>query len=287
MPTWLQLSFKAPPEALDTVSNFLIERGSPGVVIEKNGVRAFFPLAEARGNLRRDIQNFHRALGHIYPSLNGQPLRWAPLKDRNWNNSWRRFFAPIEVGRSLWIAPPWVRRSPPPGRQAITVEPGMAFGTGTHFTTRTCLEFIERVAASLAPRRWIALDLGTGSGILAIALAKLKAQKVLALDLDPLAVKTARDNVRRNRVSDFVTVRRAGLESVSGSFDVVAANLTAETLIALAQRLARAVAPGGSLIVSGILRPKTKSVLGKFPDMRLAHQKADREWSTLLLQKET
>jgi ribosomal protein L11 methyltransferase len=271
VPTWLQLSFKAPPEALDTVSNFLIERGSPGVVVEKNAVRAFFPLAHARAGLRRDVQNFHNALGHIYPSLGGQPLRWMLLKDKNWKNSWRRFFT---------------KRAAPAGRHALTIEPGMAFGTGMHFTTRTCLEFIEQAAERLPARQYAALDLGTGSGILAIAIAKLRAKNVLALDLDPLAVKAAQANVRRNRVDKFVSVRRIGLEkTLAEPFDLIVANLTAETLIELARSLEAKAAPRGYLILSGILRPKTKDVARKFARATVVAKKNDREWSTLLLQK--
>ena len=285
MPTWLQLSFKAPPEALDTVSNFLLERGSPGVVLEKNGVRAFFPLTQAKARFRRDVQSFHKALGHIYPSLNSQPLRWMLLKDKNWKNSWRRFFAPLEVGKSLWIAPPWAKRSVPARRHGITIEPGMAFGTGNHFTTRTCLEFIEQTAVLFVPGNFAALDVGTGSGILAIALAKLKAGKVLALDVDPIAVKIAAANVRRNRVRRIVTVRGVGVDRLSDQFHIVVANLTAETLIELARKLQQAVTNGGYLILSGILRPKAKAVARAFRATNLVRQKSDKEWTTLLLRK--
>ncbi|MGH7845028.1 MAG: 50S ribosomal protein L11 methyltransferase [Candidatus Binatia bacterium] len=285
MPTWLQLSFKAPPEALDTVSNFLLEKGSPGVVLEKNGVRAFFPLTQAKAGFRRDVQSFHRALWQIYPALSSQSLRWTLLKDKNWKNSWRRFFAPLEVGESLWIAPPWAKRSAPARRRAITIEPGMAFGTGNHFTTRTCLEFIEQTAALFAPGAYAALDVGTGSGILAIALAKLKAGKVLALDVDPIAVKVATSNVRRNRVRRIVAVRGVGLDMLSDQFHIVVANLTAETLIELARKLQQTATNGGYLILSGILRPKAKAVARAFRAMTLVRKKSDKEWSTLLLRK--
>jgi ribosomal protein L11 methyltransferase len=285
VPTWLQLSFKAPPEALDTVSNFLLERGSPGVVLEKNAVRAFFPLTQAKAGLRRDVQNFHKALWQIYPTLSDQSLRWTLLKDKNWKNSWRRFFAPLEVGKSLWIAPPWAKRSAPARRHAITIEPGMAFGTGNHFTTRTCLEFIEQTAVSFAPGTCAALDVGTGSGILAIALAKLKAKKVLALDVDPIAVKVAAANVRRNRVRKIVAVRGIGVDKLPAEFHIVVANLTAETLLELARTLQQKVTGGGYLILSGILRPKAKDVLRAFTATTIVRKKSNKEWSTLLLRK--
>lgn len=170
---WLQLSVASPQSALDTISNFLIERGSPGVVLKKNEVRAFFPRPKKPAALKDEIQRFLRMLREIYPEIGPQPLRWTILKDKNWQRSWRRFFSPQKVGKNLCIIPPWFHPSRFRGRTAITIEPGMAFGTGTHPTTRGCLEFIEEVMASLNQKEIAALDVGTGSGILAIALAKM------------------------------------------------------------------------------------------------------------------
>ena len=284
--SWLQLSLKAPPAALDTISNFLIEKGSPGVVLKRDEVRAFFARPIKRSVLKKDIQRFLRGIREIYP-IGEQPLRWTVLKDRNWNDSWRRFFAPQKVGKGFWIIPPWI--SPPSSqrRQVITIEPGMAFGTGTHPTTRCCLELMEEVAASLAFKDITALDVGTGSGILAIALAKMGAGKVLALDNDPVALKAARLNVRSNRVDRVVRLLNSTVGAVKESFTVVVANLTAETIVALAQALQRKVAPDGYLILSGILKPKVAEVLRQFPRglFLLARQKIQREWATLLLKK--
>jgi ribosomal protein L11 methyltransferase len=282
---WVQLSFKASPEALDTVSNFLIERGSPGVVLERHEVRAFFPDAQARSELRRDIQSFHKSLEEIYPAFRGEGLRWSSLKDKNWKNSWRRFFTPQPIGKTLWVAPSWARRSPAKGRRMITIEPGMAFGTGAHFTTRTCLEFIERAAARFADAGFSALDVGTGSGILAIALAKLKARKVLALDIDPVAVRVADANIRRNRVEKIVALRRSELAKVAGNFDIVVANLTAETIVELAAEFDKKLVPGAYLIVAGILRPQARAVRRAFARLDLLRTKSDKEWSTMLLSK--
>ena len=285
MAKWVQLSFKASPEALDTVSNFLIERGSPGVVLENHEVRAFFPYVQVRSELRRDIQRFHKSLGEIYPAFRGEGLRWISLADKNWKNSWRRFFTPQPIGKSLWIAPPWIKRPLSKRRHVITIEPGMAFGTGTHFTTRTCLEFIEQVAGLFTERSFFALDVGTGSGILAIALAKLKAKKVLALDIDPVAVRVAEANIARNRVGKIVALRRSELEKVAGHFDVVVANLTAETIIELAEEFYDKLCPAGYLILSGILRPKMHAVRRALAELDLVRTKSDKEWCTVLLRK--
>ncbi|MEK7341842.1 MAG: 50S ribosomal protein L11 methyltransferase, partial [Candidatus Binatota bacterium] len=285
--SWLQLSLKAPPAALDAISNFLIERGSPGVVLRRDEIRAFFARPVRGSALKRDIQRFLRGIKGIYPGIGERPPRWTILKDRNWNKSWRRFFSPQKVGKGFWITPPWVDPPPSRRRQVITIEPGMAFGTGTHSTTRCCLEFLEEATGLLAQEPIAALDVGTGSGILAIALAKMGASRVLALDSDPVALKSAQANVRHNRVGRAVRLSNFGLGGVKESFAVVVANLTAETIIELAALLQKRVSAGGYLILSGIVRPKAGEVMRCFSPhpFMLARQTTQGEWVTLMLKK--
>ncbi|MGH7770835.1 MAG: 50S ribosomal protein L11 methyltransferase [Candidatus Binatia bacterium] len=285
--SWLQLSLKAPPSALDTISNFLIELGSPGVVVKGDEVQAFFARPARTIALKMDIQRFLIGIREIYPRIGEQPMRWTILKDRNWNSSWRRFFSPQKIGKSLWITPPWLHPPPFKQRQVITIEPGMAFGTGTHSTTRSCLEFLEAVVTSLVQKNATALDVGTGSGILAIALAKMGATKILALDNDPVALEVARLNVRRNRVERAVRLSKFALDQVKESFAVVVANLTAETIIDLASELQKKVSPKGYLVLSGILGPEAGDVLRAFSPhiFVLVRQKRRKEWATLLLKK--
>ena len=140
----------------------------------------------------------------------------------------------------------------------------MAFGTGAHPTTRCCLEFLEEVTNSLTQENITALDVGAGSGILAIALAKMGAGKVLALDNDSTALKAARVNVRRNRVEGVVRLSNFRLDQIKESFTVVAANLTAETIINHVTVLQKKVSPKGYLVLSGILRPEAGEVLRHF-----------------------
>ena len=285
--SWLQLSLKAPPPALDAIANFLIERGSPGVVLKRDEVRAFFARSPRTSALKREIQRFLRDIRRIYPGFGEQPLRWTLLKEKNWSNSWRRFFSPQKVGRSLWITPPWVAPPQAQRRQVVTIEPGMAFGTGAHATTRCCLEFLEHLASRFNGDELTALDVGTGSGILAIALAKMGASSVLALDNDPIALKVARGNVRVNGVERRVQLSNCRLEKIVESFNVVVANLTAETIIDLGGALEERVAPGGHLVLSGILQPKAGQVLHRFsPDhFFLSRRAQQKEWVTLLLKK--
>ena len=276
----------ADPLAFDALSNFLIERGSPGVVIRKREVQAFFASSTANGSLKKDVRRFVRGISGIYPEADTPRIRWRVLKDRNWNSSWHRFFRPQKVGKAFWVTPPWATPPRLGRRHVITIEPGMAFGTGTHATTRGCMEFIEEVAARLRGTEFNALDVGTGSGILAIALIKLGAKEVLALDVDPVALKVARENLRCNHVQEAVHLSEAKLGRIRRSFRVVVANLTAETIIDLAGPLKDKVALDGFLILSGILNPKTQQVIDQLaPDFRVIRRKREKEWTTLLLRR--
>lgn len=282
---WLQLSLKAPAPAHDAVANFFIERGSPGVVFARGEVRAFFRPPEAAA-VRRDVAPFIRDLRKIYPGFVDDPLRWKPLAEKNWAVAWRRFIAPVKIGRMLWIGPPWVE-PPKSRRHVITIEPGMAFGTGTHATTRACLEFIEHIMPQFDRGELSALDVGTGSGILAIALAKLGAASVVALDNDPVALKVARDNIRLNDASRQVRLARTKVGTLRGRFGIVAANLIAETILEFADALAARVAPGGYLVLSGILYWQADDIVRRFVSARfkLLRRRRGEEWVTLLLKK--
>jgi len=282
--SWLQLSVRTDPTAIDAVSNFLIERGSPGVVIKKSEIHAYFVHSTEDALICKDIQRFLRGLNGLYPQESR--LRWRLLKDRDWNSSWRRFIKPQKVGDAFWVTPPWATSPTFRHRQVITIEPGMAFGTGTHATTRGCLEFLEKVAASFRGSEFNALDVGTGSGILAIALAKLGASKVWAVDTDPVALKVAGENLLCNRVQDKIQLSGSQLSRIRKSFPVVVANLTAETILDLAAALEKRVAPKGFLVLSGILNPKTKQVINQFAaNFRVTRRKREKEWMTLLLQR--
>jgi ribosomal protein L11 methyltransferase len=284
---WLQLSLKAPPPAHDSVANFFIERGSPGVVFARGEVRAYFRPPQAAA-VRRDIGRFIRDLRKIYPGFAAEPLSWKPLAEKNWLYSWRRFFTPAKIGRMLWIGPPWVE-PPKSRRHVITIEPGMAFGTGTHATTRGCLECIEQIVPRFDRGELRALDVGTGSGILAIALAKLGAASVLALDNDPVALKIARANIRVNGAAGTIRLTRAKVDKLSRRFGIVVANLISETILELADALAARVAPGGYLVLSGILYWQADDIVRRFASARfkLLRRRRGQEWVTLLFQKKS
>jgi len=177
------------------------------------------------------------------------------------------------------VAPPWDVPDAP-GRHVLVIAPGMAFGTGQHPTTRACLEEIEAVVGMGGIDS--ALDVGTGSGVLAAALARLGVPRVVALDVDPAAIAVARANLRRN-AAEGVLLLAGGPAAVRARFGLVVANLLAQALIAEARALVAAVADAGHLVVSGLLASQVPAVLAAYPGFRVAHERCEASWATLRL----
>ena len=284
---WTQISVRADPPALDTIANFLIERGSPGVVIKKRQVQGYYAQDANALGLCRDIRRFLRGIKAIYPNVDENGVSWRVLKDRNWNRAWQKFFTAQKIGKQIVVCPPWLEPPPLRGRRLISIEPGLAFGTGTHATTRGCIEFLERAVRVPGGGKFAALDVGTGSGILAIALIKLGAKKVWAIDNDPAALEVARKNLLANGAARSVRLSGTRLDRIRRSFSLVVANLTAETLIDLADALAKRVAPRGFLILSGILRQKARDVIHFFEErgFMVLRRKREKEWVTFLCRR--
>ena len=185
-------------------------------------------------------------------------IETAPCVQEDWNNNWKQYFHPIPVGKRLLIRPDWEQAENPEGRVVLDLEPGIAFGTGTHETTHLCMEFLED---AIKPGSEM-LDVGCGSGILSVAGLLLGAKRAVGVDIDSLAVKTAAQNAERNRVADrFTGICGSLTEQVEGKFDVVAANIVADVVIELTKDIERYLAPGGDYIVSGIIDERERDVL--------------------------
>ena len=283
--SWLHLTVHTSAACLDAVANFLIERGSSGVVLKRRAVEAYFPNNRDTRALKRAVHRFVFDVINLQGRSSRPRLSWQVTRPENWQNAWKRFIRPSRIGKQFWVTPPWLTPPKFRTRQVITIEPGMAFGTGTHATTRGCLEFIEQVAA-LMSGNFTALDVGTGSGILAIALAKLGAKKVWAIDNDPVAIAVAQENLTINQVADRVQLSVTPLSRVKKRFPIVVGNLTAETIIELVGVIEQKVAAGGYLILSGILHDKAAKVMRCFaPRFVEVKRKRAREWVTLLLRR--
>ena len=277
--SWLELSAVAEPEAADAVAE-VFGRWGRGVAIEQpvrdapdgDGgwvdpernvvVKTYLPVDEQVEERRRLLEE---AVWHLGRLRHVEPLQTRPLAEEDWAHAWKRFFFPHRVGRRIVIVPSWRRRARQPDDLVIRLDPGMAFGTGLHPTTRMCLALLEQ---HVRPDDRV-LDFGCGSAILSIAAVRLGAARVLALDVDAVAVRVAQENVRRNRVARRVGVRRGTVDGATplphAPFDLAAANISALVLKNAEAALRAALRPGGVVLLSGVLETGA-------PDVRAVYE---------------
>ena len=268
---WLELVVPVHAEAVEAVSEILTRVGHQGIAVDlpvepRGGldhiVKAY--LLED-GEVVAKVNNVRDALGHLQAFGLGPigELVAREIKEEDWLESWKAQFTPLRIGRFL-VRPTW--SDPPKGGDAIelVLDPGMAFGTGLHPTTQQCL-----LALSTIPLQAKSLiDVGTGSGILAIAATKRGASPVVAVDTDPLAVEAARENIARNGVA--LPVGRGSAADVPGRFDVVVANIVSPVLLQIAPDLVARLAYAGTLIVTGIAAPAEPDTQAAFVRLGLA-----------------
>lgn len=321
---WHEITVHTTEEAIEMITNFIHELGAGGVSIEESGTlnknrdtslgqwyeKALNDIPEGRAVIKgyfsegTDTEEILRSLKESIVELEGfgidtgNPVYEVILvDDEDWATAWKQYFKPIRITDRLTIKPTWEEYTPEPEEIILELDPGMAFGTGTHATTSLCLKTIEKVIRAGDE----VIDVGTGSGVLAIAAAKLGAKQVLALDLDPVAVSSARENTRLNGLEDRITVRQSDLlqairaagaepvgktvtgtkaalgsglppestdSEVSGEsmgvsipVRVVVANILAEIILLFVDDVYQALQPGGAYIASGIIIEKENDVV--------------------------
>lgn len=285
---WLELRVPAHAEAVEAVSEILTRVGHQGIAVDlpidarggtDHTVKAYL-LQD--GEIVAKVNDVRDALGHLQAFGLGPigELEVREIKDEDWLESWKAQFTPLRIGRFL-VRPSWSDAPVPDDAIEIVLDPGMAFGTGLHPTTQQCLEALSTLALEAKG----VLDVGTGSGILAIAAAKRGASPVVGVDMDDLAIDAARENADRNRVAIPIGIGSAG--DVPGRFDVVIANIVAPVLQRIAPDLAARLAPHGTLIVAGISLPNEDATREAFARARL--RVLDRnlrdDWVALALAK--
>jgi ribosomal protein L11 methyltransferase len=256
-----QLTVPTSAETSEGLTNFLWEQGALGVVEEEHPgapprLRAFFAEARSSTALLGAVNGYRDSLRSLGFPADAGDAEISPLHDEAWASAWQQSFPARPVGRRLLVLPPWLEGAAAAAaravgdRLAVVIEPGRAFGTGHHGTTEGCLTLLEETLA-VAPDAAV-LDVGTGTGILAIAALRLGARSVLAIDVDPDAVAATRANATRNGYLGL-SVRLGEVGDVSERFTVVLANLLTHTHLALADHYARLVAAGGHLVLGGML----------------------------------
>jgi ribosomal protein L11 methyltransferase len=257
MPTfWTALEVTVPTSAEEAVAAFLVDQGAPGLVTEDlDGAVRLIAHFEGTAPLGA-IRSFCARLDDLMPGTRNAQIETRIVTQEAWAENWKNHFPPLTIGERLFVHPPWVQ-DVPAGRLGVEIDPGMAFGTGQHASTRGCLVLLERVLARKPSA--LVLDLGTGSGILAIAAVRLGASRVWAVDVDPEACRIAQHNLCVNRVDDRVCMCDS-LDAVSERCDLVLANLFATQLVELAARIVEHLRPSGVVIGSGILASEEETV---------------------------
>jgi ribosomal protein L11 methyltransferase len=293
---WLECSTRAEAEAVDAVAEVLGRFGQ-GVAIEQpiysspDGeevrvlddqpvvVKTYLPLDDRAEERRLALEE---AIWHLGRIRRVDPLEVRQLEERDWADAWKRHFFVHRVGERLTIVPSWRRHRPGPDELILRLDPGMAFGTGLHPTTRLCLRALER---EVRPGCSL-LDLGTGSAILALAAAKLGARRVLGLEIEPVAVRVAAENVRRNRLRRIIEIREGSLPvEPAERFDLVVANISFRVLSELQGLIRASLAPGGRALLSGVLERDAPALLAQLEAHGWERQAAvyEAEWALLTL----
>lgn len=281
---WSEIAIHTTNEAVEPISNILHEAGASGVVIEdplelvkerrdefgeiyqldpndypEEGViiKAYLPVTSFLGETVEGIKEAINNLILYDIDLGLNSVTISEVNEEEWATAWKKYYHPVKISEKFTIVPTWEEYEPHSDEIIIELDPGMAFGTGTHPTTVMCIQALEKTVQSGDT----VVDVGTGSGVLSIAAAKLNAKSVLALDLDEIAVKSAKLNAKLNKVHEVVTVRQGNLlDGIQDSADVIVANILAEVIVRFTNDAAKIVKPGGYFITSGIIQQKKQEV---------------------------
>lgn len=306
---WNEISVSTTTLAVEIISNIFIESGSKGVMIEDPSdfhLQGQDPLAwdymekevfdfghedvrvigyfSSEEDINEKISEIEKRLDYVKSldlDTGTLEIYKREVKQENWENEWKKYFNVQKVSDSIVIKPSWEEYTAKEGEKIIDIDPGMAFGTGTHETTRMCINAIEKYmnkGDSL-------IDIGCGSGILSIAAAHLGAEKVIAVDLDKLAVKVSKENVGLNGFSNTIDVRYGDLTDViEEKADVIVANIIADIIAKLSENIADFMKDGGYFISSGIINDKKDFVIGKLKENNfdIIEEKNDGEWNCIV-----
>ena len=295
---WLELSIRAPSEYVEPLSVIFQRYGYGGVAVEQEGgfnpdedkqepvyttaiIRSYLPVDGTTADRREHIRI---AVDLISRLCDLSPLEERVLEEGEWMEMWKSHFSVLQVGRIV-VRPIWMEYEAKDGDVVIDMDPGMAFGTGHHPTTHMCLLELEKLVVPGAK----VLDVGTGSGILSIAAARLGAEQILALDVDPLAIKAARANVRANGLRSTIKVSRRALathKSTRGAFDLLVANIYTKVILEMASDLVAQVAPQGTMILSGIMAERAPEVESRLSEEACTILRTGREgdWAVIVAQ---
>ncbi len=289
---WVAITIRVHEDLSDALANRLLELGSTGIVTEdtKGGEQrliAHFRRREWQA-ARPMLDRYVLALGELFPTMPAGDIQIRPVSEEDWAENWKQHFRPTVVSPRLLVYPPWEENADKCGKLPLIIDPGMAFGTGIHATTRLVLCTLDEIL-----QRWQhpgparVLDVGTGSGILAIAAARLGAGEVVGIDIDPSAVAAARENLARNELMGRILLQRRSVDEVCGMYDLVLANLSLKLLKEKHRFLLKALAPEGYLVASGFLTRDLPEIMECYAGepVSLVKEESLEEWHMVVWQR--
>jgi ribosomal protein L11 methyltransferase len=303
---WVRVDVLADLELTDALANFMTEIGAEGVCQEAlmpfaeeaeeaahyETLTAYFPW-ENKETVLASLETYLDGLTRLFPTSKKPTLTIKEIINPDWGEEWKKYFHPLRIGKKFVVKPTWEPYEPVDGDIVIEIDPGMAFGTGQHHSTAMCLEAMEdlfetRKISNSNASSWEVLDVGTGTGILGIAAARLGAENVVCLDIDDKAVAIAVENATLNRMAEKMQIHNLHLASLRLKFDLILANLTAKTLLELAVLLESLLAPGGYLVISGIIEQQSREIEECFsrPPLSLRRIMKNGEWLCYVINKE-
>ncbi len=288
---WVELSIKCSRELEEPLVDYLVSELGRGVITEEVDelqdillIKAYLGREDLESGVLSSIKTYLHELSLLHSEATVK-IENEKVIEEDWHDKWKSFFRPIRIGKSLVVKPTWEEYVPEVGDVVIEMDPGRAFGVGSHASTRLVLERLEELGRKGLLREVQVLDVGTGSGILAIAASRLGARSVLAIDIDPDAVETARRNVHLNNCHDEITVSTTPVWEVEGPFDLVLANIDRDTLLFLSKEISSQVFHGGRLLLSGVLKEQAGAVKEAYVrrGLHFSAMKADEEDSQWVL----
>jgi ribosomal protein L11 methyltransferase len=301
---WLKIEISAPSELMDALGNFLTETGAQGVFQESSTpqhtivdfpepvieeiLKAYFPQDIRSEKRIVAVQKYINSLSEIFPEFEKPSFTTEIICDPDWGEQWKKYFKPIRVSNNIIVKPTWERYTPSSRDIVIEIDPGMAFGTGQHESTRMCMEAIEDIMMQdRSIKEWKVLDVGCGTGILGITAAKIGAQDVICVDIDKKAVEIAGENAAINNVESSLRISNKNVATINEPRNLIIANLTAKLLLNLRPHLVQLLLPEGYMIISGIIELDAKNIEEHFSVDPLTLYKVitEKEWICYVLRK--
>ncbi|MGB9680069.1 MAG: 50S ribosomal protein L11 methyltransferase [Thermoanaerobacteraceae bacterium] len=302
---WIEIKVNTTLEAEEAIANIMHELGAGGVVIndpndiitmENEGnwdymdpnllidskdviISAYFPIVSDildKINIIKDrileLKNYNIDIGKF-------DFKISEVDESDWENSWKQYYKPIKIGSKIIIKPSWEKYVFTEGELVIELDPGMAFGTGTHETTKMSIEFLEMIIK----QDYIVFDVGCGSGILSIVSAKLGAKEVFASDVDEVAIKVTKENIKLNNLKNIQVFKSNLLDNFEGKADVIVANIIADVIIKMSSVIPDYLKENGYFIASGIIKDRKNEVLNVLnSNFNIIDLKQDGEWISIL-----